>query len=122
MAEDITASQRAAREWLSANLQDLRRKQGMSQEALADRAGLHRTYVSQVERKVVNISLDNIVLLADALKVKVAELLTNARTEALPTPLKPDVQAIEGRKTKKKVSARKTAVSSLPAKKAVRRT
>ena len=54
----------------------LRRVRGLSQEALADLAGLHRTYVGSVERGERNISLDNIHALADALNVTAAELLT----------------------------------------------
>ena len=41
--------------------------QGLSQEKLAELAGLHRTYVSQVERCVTSISLDNVEKLAAAL-------------------------------------------------------
>lgn len=40
---------------------------GLSQEKLAELAGLHRTYVSQVERGVTSISLDNVEKLAAAL-------------------------------------------------------
>ncbi|MDP9412720.1 MAG: helix-turn-helix domain-containing protein [Pseudomonadota bacterium] len=47
---------------------------GISQEELAERAGLHRTYVSQVERGVVNVSLDNIARLSAALQVEASEL------------------------------------------------
>lgn len=49
--------------------------QGISQEGLAEVAGFHRTYVSQAERGVANISLDNMERLAKALKVDVADLL-----------------------------------------------
>lgn len=75
MTESISPAQQAARQRLSANLKILRGKAGWSQEALADSAGLHRTYVSQVERQVVNVSLDNIVLLAQALNVQPSSLL-----------------------------------------------
>lgn len=56
----------------------LREQTGLSQEALADRAGLHRTYVGSVERGERNISLANIHRLADALGVAAAELLSEA--------------------------------------------
>ena len=55
-------------------LRDLRRPTGMSQEALAAKAGLHRTYVGSVERGERNISLDNIHALAVALGIDVREL------------------------------------------------
>jgi transcriptional regulator with XRE-family HTH domain len=53
---------------------------GVSQEALAELAGLHRTYVSSVERGLRNISLENIERLARALGVEMAELMP-LRTE-----------------------------------------
>lgn len=53
----------------------LRAERGMSQEALALEAGLHRTFVAHVERQARNISLDNIERLAIALNVPVSELL-----------------------------------------------
>lgn len=74
MAE-LTPEQQTARQRLSGNLKMLRGQLGLSQEALADLAGLHRTYVSQVERCIVNVSLDNIVLLATALGAEPVDLL-----------------------------------------------
>lgn len=49
------------------NMKRERVSQGLSQEKLAELAGLHRTYVSQVERGVTSISLDNVEKLAVAL-------------------------------------------------------
>lgn len=65
----------AARALLAENVVRLRAERGMSQEALAFEAGLHRTFVAHVERQARNISLDNIERLAIALNVPVGELL-----------------------------------------------
>ena len=54
----------------------LREDRGISQEALANDAGLDRTYVSSVERGRRNISLENIERLAKALQVEVKTLFT----------------------------------------------
>ncbi len=50
---------------------------GLSQEDLADRADIHRTYIGDVERGERNISLENIEKLARALKVPVADLFSS---------------------------------------------
>ena len=59
-------------------LRTLRQRAGLSQEALADIAGLHRTYVGSVERGERNVSLLNIHVLAGALKTSASELMTTA--------------------------------------------
>ena len=56
-----------AKEALAARLRELREQRGLSQEALADLAGVHRTYVGMLERKLGNPSLAIIVALGDAL-------------------------------------------------------
>lgn len=61
---------------LADNLRRLRRTAGISQEELGDRAGLHRTYISSIERAGRNVTLDNLFVLARALGVSAAELVT----------------------------------------------
>lgn len=56
-------------------LREIRSQKGISQEELAERAGLHRTYVSSVERGERNISIMNIEKLARALGVTLADLM-----------------------------------------------
>lgn len=56
-------------------LREVREAQGLSQEALAAKAGLHRTYVGLMERGVRNVTLRTIEKLADALGVEMADLM-----------------------------------------------
>ena len=65
----------SARALLAANVVQLRRAKGWSQEALAFECGLHRTFVAHVERQARNIALDNVERIAVALGVETYELL-----------------------------------------------
>lgn len=56
-------------------LRDRRLAQALSQEELAFRAGLHRTYISSAERGQRNVSLVNIWKLANALSAPMADLV-----------------------------------------------
>lgn len=73
MSKKINPS--ATRMRFALNLRKAREGLGLSQEALADAADLHRTYVGSVERGERNISIDNIERLAKALGVSPASLL-----------------------------------------------
>ncbi|MFA5292667.1 MAG: helix-turn-helix transcriptional regulator [Phycisphaerae bacterium] len=55
-------------------IREERTKQHISQEELADRAGVHRTYIGMIERAEKNITLENIEKIAKALKVSIKEL------------------------------------------------
>lgn len=56
-------------------LRQARQTAGLSQEQLADRAGVHRTYVGSVERGERNISVGSLYALADTLELDAKDLL-----------------------------------------------
>lgn len=56
------------------NVQKRRKALGLSQEQLAERAGLHRTYIGMIERSEKNITLRNIEKIAKALNVSIKDL------------------------------------------------
>jgi len=57
------------------NIKNLRRKKGWTQEELAERADLHRTYIGAIERHERNVSLLNVERIANALNVNPKELI-----------------------------------------------
>ena len=57
------------------NVRRLRVEQGLSQEQLADKAGLHRTYIGMIERAEKNITPLNMEKLSIALSSTISELL-----------------------------------------------
>ena len=64
---------------LGITVRELRGKLGISQETLAERCDLHRTYIGGIERGERNVSLENIVRLSRALKVPPAQLLARIK-------------------------------------------
>jgi transcriptional regulator with XRE-family HTH domain len=70
-----TDSSNPARQALAANLRKMRSERNLSQEALADLAGIHRNYLGGIERCERNVGLDNLQKLAAALGVAVSELV-----------------------------------------------
>ncbi len=64
-----------APELIGKNIRAYREKQGLSQETFADVAGLHRTYITQIEQGKRNISIVNIFKIAKALNIEPSLLL-----------------------------------------------
>jgi transcriptional regulator with XRE-family HTH domain len=65
------------RDILAQNLKRLRADRGLSQEDLADRADIDRTYISSLERSLYAAGIDVVDRLAKALGVTAAELLAD---------------------------------------------
>lgn len=84
MAENSDARQAEVRRRIANNLKLLRGSRGMSQEKLADHAGLHRTQVSAIERGRSNVMVDTLVSLAAALGVDTIDLLVERHEEPVP--------------------------------------
>lgn len=64
-----------AKQILGDNIRLERQEKGLSQEELAELAGLHRTYIGSVERGERNVSLENIVAISRALQLPTTKLL-----------------------------------------------
>lgn len=63
------------------NVRKHRLQLGLSQEAFADKCGLHRTYISSIERFQRNVSIENIQRIADALEVDTYLLFIENKVE-----------------------------------------
>ena len=61
----------------ASNLKKYRTQKGLSQETFAELSGLHRTYISAIEREKRSIALENIQKIADALKIDTYLLFIN---------------------------------------------
>lgn len=62
-------------EIIAKNIKKYRLEKGLSQEELADKAGLHRTYISLLERKKKNVSVKILEKIASALDIDIRTLL-----------------------------------------------
>tara|TARA_B100000678_G_scaffold291620_1_gene309912 strand:+ start:9340 stop:9549 length:210 start_codon:yes stop_codon:yes gene_type:complete len=65
------------RKRFGARVRALREEKGWSQEELADRSGLHRTYISSVERGIRNPTITVVEQIAAALTFSMSELVAN---------------------------------------------
>jgi transcriptional regulator with XRE-family HTH domain len=54
---------------------------GISQEHLSERAGLHRTYVADIERGIRNVSLQNVEKLAQAMEISISTLFADYKVD-----------------------------------------
>jgi transcriptional regulator with XRE-family HTH domain len=70
-------------------IRELRLAAGISQEGLAERCGMHRTYVGGIERGERNVSFRNLLRLADALGVRASQLLERCESLYLPARCAP---------------------------------
>lgn len=59
-------------------IRQLRVQLELSQEELADKCGLHRTYIGSVERGERNIAIDNVIKLSSALDCRVSDIILMA--------------------------------------------
>jgi y4mF family transcriptional regulator len=65
---------KAIRNKFGKQIRNMRHSLGWSQEDLADKSGVHRTYIGAIERGEQNVSIDNIIKLAKALGVSLEQL------------------------------------------------
>ena len=66
------------------NVRKFRLSRGLSQDALAEKAGLHRTYIGAVERGERNITLINAEKIANALGINLVDCLRKLEEEVEP--------------------------------------
>jgi transcriptional regulator with XRE-family HTH domain len=80
----VRKSSDSLRHVLAQNIKAFRKTKGISQEELAERCGLHRTYIGSVEREERNVTLSTLEVLSDALQVNVASLFIDTRIQKAP--------------------------------------
>lgn len=72
----MRAASENIRNILAENVRCYRQRKNLSQDALAEKCGLHRTYIGSVERGERNVTLSTLEVLASTLGVSVPELLS----------------------------------------------
>jgi transcriptional regulator with XRE-family HTH domain len=65
--------------YVAANVRRIRLQRALTQEELAEAAGIDTAYVARVERAVVNVTVATLAELADGLRVEPGELLVKAK-------------------------------------------
>jgi len=71
----MSGGEKSLRLRVAANIRLYRHRLDWSQETLAHEAGLHRTYIGQVERGETNISIDNLERIAGAMKIDACQMI-----------------------------------------------
>lgn len=66
---------------LADNLRSYRKRAGLTQEQLAEKSGLHRTYIGGIEQQRINVSLKNIERIATALEIDPVLLMIRAEQD-----------------------------------------
>lgn len=79
---------------VGARIRVLRKKRGLSQEALGEKGGFHFSYIGQIERGEKNVSLINLAKIATALEVNVAQLFTYVHEDSELTEADTEVKEI----------------------------
>ena len=80
---------------LGQRIRELRTEQGYSQEAFADKCGVHRTFMGTIERGESNLSFQNIFKVATNLGVSLSTLFRNLEERAGLCPMQPLAPSLE---------------------------
>jgi transcriptional regulator with XRE-family HTH domain len=57
------------------NIRRFRKERGFTQDAFADRAGLNRAHMGEIERGESNVTIQTLKIIADTLKMKIVDLV-----------------------------------------------
>jgi transcriptional regulator with XRE-family HTH domain len=79
---------------LGKRIRDIRKEKGYSQEYLAEISGFHYTYIGGVERAQTNITISNLIKIAEALNVGVYDLFTYTMLKYRGNEMPTDIEAI----------------------------